>query len=127
MAAPQVGELKRIVVIRSGFDNIKNYYPKYLVNPIISEEYGKSRYKEGCLSVPGVYAYVNRCNQFLLDYQDLDGTIHHIEITNVQKDFFGTVVMHEIDHLNGIEFIDRLDPIEKNKISKKLNKLRKRK
>lgn len=127
MAAPQVGEPIRLVIINTEHPSIKKEYPNFLVNPRILNPEGSSSYKEGCLSLPGIYAKVKRHNSFTVIYQTLEGMEQTLRIENTTNDLFGTVVQHEIDHLDGIEFVDRLDIFEFDKISKALNKRRKRK
>ena len=134
MAAPQVGNLKRIIVVDTNvLDYIysKKYteqgYPKILINPVITNPQGRMRYKEGCLSLPGVSAWVSRCRSFGLAYQTELGESKTLDISvDLVGDPYGIVVQHEVDHLNGIEFIDNIDIIEKNKVQKQINKLRKK-
>lgn len=126
MAAPQVGRFIRLIVIDNESERISKPFPQFLVNPVIHNPDGESRYKEGCLSVPGIYAWVKRPACFGLTYQTLLGEKKTIELVDANKHLFGTVIQHEIDHLNGIEFIDRLNSFEKNKIIGQLNKRRKR-
>lgn len=127
MAAPQVGNLIRLVVVNTELEKIGGDYPSILVNPRLENVSGKSRFKEGCLSVPGIYAWVNRYNTFDVVYQSIDGEEKTFHVKNTQEELFGTVIQHEIDHLNGVEFVDRLNQFEKDKITKKLNKMRKKK
>lgn len=134
MAAPQVGKQIRLVVI--DIDKLpqqtvystdkKIIYPSVLVNPIIKNECGESKYKEGCLSVPGVHAWVKRCNSFCVNYKTLEGIEKVLQVNDVSNNLFGTVLLHEVDHLNGIEFIDKLEPFELDKAIKAINKLRKK-
>lgn len=126
MAAPQVDKQIRLVVIRNDLDKIDNKYPRFLLNPKISNPQGKVRHKEGCLSVPKVFAWVERYYSFDLTYHTLEGFGQKIKIENARDDLFGIVIQHEIDHLDGIEFIDKLDRFEKDKVIKALNKLRKK-
>lgn len=134
MAAPQVGKQIRLVVINVDLlpeqtiwhGEKKIIYPSVLINPQITNEDGKSKYKEGCLSVPGVHAWVKRCNSFTVTYQTLDDKTKTFHVKDVSNNLFGTILLHEVDHLNGIEFIDKLEPFEKNKVIKAINKLRKK-
>lgn len=126
MAAPQVGEAIRLVVVNIDHPSIKKEYPSFLVNPQILNPEGVSFYKEGCLSLPGIHARVKRYNSFTLTYQTLEGVEKTLQIEDVSNNLFGTVVQHEVDHLNGLEFIDRLDVFELSKISNKINKRRKK-
>ena len=126
MAAPQIGEAIRLVVVNTTLDKINNKYPQYLVNPKITNCKGQSKFKEGCLSVPKVFAWVDRANSFELSYQDLDGESHTLRVEDTSNDLFGTVIQHEVDHLDGIEFVDKLSIFEKNKILPALAKLRRK-
>lgn len=132
MAAPQVGFLYRIVVVDVDLldghfkkDYDKNGYPDTLFNPVITNGTGKVRYKEGCLSLPGIYAWVDRYESFDLSYQDEEGNKKELKVTCGQDSPYGIVLQHEVDHLDGIEFIDKLNFFEKDKIASKLNKFRK--
>lgn len=127
IAAPQVGRAICLVVVNTEFEKIGEKYPSILINPRIENASGTSRFKEGCLSVPGIFAWVTRPNQFDIVYQSIDGKEKTFHVENTQEELFGTVIQHEIDHLNGIEFLDRLNQFEKDKITRKLNKLRKKK
>jgi peptide deformylase len=92
------------------------------VNPQIIEASGDIEYEEGCLSVPGVYSLVKRSEHLKLRYQDLDGQTHTIETSGLKS----IVLQHEMDHLDGIVFTDRLGPMQKMMILKKYDKLRKK-
>ena len=96
--------------------------PLFAVNPKVEEigEYVEVG-EEGCLSFPGIYAEVERSYQAKLNYQDLDGAEHEL----ICEGLFARCVQHENDHLNGICFVDRLEPKELFKIATKLRKLRK--
>jgi len=126
LAAPQVGVSKRIVVIDAEQESDGNGHkagrPMYLVNPEIiwrSEE--KVCGEEGCLSVPEQRAEVERCAQVRVHYLDYDGKEQEI----LADDFLAIVVQHELDHLDGILYIDRLSRLKKQMLLKKLDKLRK--
>jgi peptide deformylase len=104
LAAPQVSVSQRLIVIG---DADKKSFAVY-VNPEItffSRE--KSVNEEGCLSLPKIYGLVKRPKKIHLKYQDLDGKVNKVKI----KDFTAIVLQHEIDHLNGILFIDRAEKI----------------
>lgn len=96
--------------------------PLFAVNPKVEEigEYVEVG-EEGCLSFPGIYAEVERSYQAKLNYQDLDGAEHEL----ICEGLFARCVQHENDHLNGICFVDKLEPKELFKIATKLRKLRK--
>ncbi|MGF7057286.1 peptide deformylase [Brassicibacter mesophilus] len=98
LAAPQVGILKQVVVIDVGDGPIK------LINPEIIEKEGECIDIEGCLSVPGENGNVSRPKRVKVRYTDLNGNEQTIEGT----DLLARALCHEIDHLNGILFIDRI-------------------
>jgi len=96
--------------------------PRVYINPEIldpSEEL--SVYQEGCLSVPDIYAEVERPATVRLRWQDLDGKVHE----EAMEGLLATCVQHEMDHLEGILFIDHLSRLKRNMVLKKLEKLRK--
>jgi len=97
LAAPQVGVLRRVVVIDVGDGLLK------LINPEIIETKGESLDYEGCLSVPGVSGKVERPEKVKIKYLDLDGNEKELEGTGL----LARAMCHEIDHLNGILFIDK--------------------
>ena len=122
LAAPQVGEALRLVVLDvSGKDAPPN--PMVLVNPevvAVSEELATR--EEGCLSLPGMYAEVTRPHQVRVKYLALDGSRQEIE----GEGLLSACLQHEIDHLNGVLFVDYLSPLKRNMILRKLAKELKR-
>ena len=110
LAAPQVGASVRLVTIDLGrkVDDDWQPEPRIFVNPRILEADGESVWKEGCLSVPGVSAEVQRCGRVVLDYQDRHGTAHRLEATGL----LAVCIQHELDHLDGTLYVDRLPPLE---------------
>tara|TARA_B100001059_G_C17513675_1_gene417136 strand:- start:50 stop:568 length:519 start_codon:yes stop_codon:yes gene_type:complete len=120
LAAIQLGILKRLVVIDISKDEKKT--PLFLVNPeIISQSKVTSVYEEGCLSLPGQFAEIERPAECLVKYIDLDGKENQIKADGL----LSTCIQHEIDHLNGILFIDYLSKLKKDMIIKKLVKHKK--
>ncbi len=89
------------------------------VNPEILEASGSIDYEEGCLSLPGVHATVHRKERLRVRYQDLDGNSHEIETHGLKS----IVIQHELDHLNGIVFPDRLGPMQKMMVLNRYKKL----
>ncbi len=89
------------------------------VNPVILESSGDIDYEEGCLSVPGVTATVHRKRNLKLKYQDIEGNEHIIQTEGLKS----IVLQHEMDHLDGIVFPDRLGPMQKMMILNKYKKL----
>src|SRR5215471_1604846 len=122
LAAIQVGAPKRIVTM----DLAKKEEPKapqVFINPEIlwsSEE--KATYEEGCLSIPEFYDEVERPAQVKVKYLDLEGELHEIEANGL----LATCLQHEIDHLNGVLFIDHLSKLKRDRIVKKFSKAAKR-
>jgi peptide deformylase len=106
IAAPQVGELARAIVVdcSRSMRPCKNHGLLYMINPEILAEDGSVLGREGCLSVPDWVGVVPRAKSVHLQYQDLHGTMHALEATG----FEARVIQHEIDHLNGILFVDRV-------------------
>ena len=118
LAAVQIGVLKRAIVIDlSKEDEKKN--PLFIVNPEItfkSKEFFS--YEEGCLSIPNQFAEVERPNSCKVSFLDYDGKQKEIHA----KGLLATCIQHEIDHLNGILFIDHLSKLKKDLILKKTKK-----
>ena len=112
LAGPQVGISKKIAVIEYKGE-------KYvLINPVIFEREGAIIVEEGCLSFPGIYEKVEAPELIKVEYQDVNGD--HFE-KNVEG-FLACVFSHEIDHLNGKLLIDRLSPLKRQFLKKKLAK-----
>ncbi len=136
LSAPQVGVSRRIFVINQDIQAkilYENPLTKHLtarpllfINPVIKNAVDESTYKEGCMSFPGIYGNVKRFNTFDLEYQDVDGNTQIEHVYDASNDLFGTIVQHEIDHLDGVLFIDKLSSYDKDKVIKKINKLRKK-
>ncbi len=118
LAAVQIGILKRLIVIDlSSGDQKKN--PLYLVNPeIIFRSKTTSIREEGCLSLPGHFAEVERPSECHIDYIDYNGNKKILKAEGL----LSTCVQHEVDHLNGILFIDYLSKLKRDMIIKKLKK-----
>ena len=103
LAAPQVGVLKRLIVIDLYDDNI----PKFiLINPVIISEKGKQELDEGCLSFPNQFGKVERPKEVVVEALDIEGNKVKLEA----KDLLAQCLCHEIDHLNGIVFTERVKP-----------------
>lgn len=105
MAAPQLGVNKRIIVVRDDLGNKENNSFTALLNPKVIKTDGKvTKDYEGCLSVPYLYGLVPRPDKVRIKAQLLDGT----EVRLKASGFLARTLMHEIDHLNGILFIDHI-------------------
>jgi peptide deformylase len=123
LAAPQVGVLKRVIVLEIEREGVSTG-PLFLANPEIvdvSEE--DASYNEGCLSVPEHYADVVRPARVTVRYLDRD----NVQRTLACEGLLATCVQHEIDHLDGILFIDKISALKRSMILRKLVKARKEK
>ena len=118
LAAIQIGIPKRIIVMDISKDENKKE-PRYFVNPIIkNKDKLKSTYEEGCLSVPNQFAEINRPKNCNVEYLDYNGKKKLLEAEGL----LATCIQHEMDHLEGILFIDYLSKLKKSMIIKKLSK-----
>ena len=118
LAAIQVGVPKRIIVMDIS-KNEEKKNPMYFVNPVIKNKNSEtSTYEEGCLSVPNFFAEVDRPKKCDVEYLDYDGKK---KILNAEG-LLATCIQHEMDHLEGILFIDYLSKLKKTIIVKKLSK-----
>ena len=133
LAAIQIGVPKRVIVMDIGLrdksessnnDNAnenkkEKKNPMYFVNPeIITKSKDNSIYEEGCLSVPGQFAEIERSKECLIKYLDYHGQPKEI----LANGMFATCIQHEIDHLEGVLFIDYLSKLKRSMIVKKLTK-----
>ena len=121
LAAVQVGILKRLIVIDIS-KNEEKKNPLFLINPeIISRSKKTSIYEEGCLSLPGHFAEVERPAECQIKFVDYDGKEKELQANGL----LATCIQHEVDHLNGVLFIDYLSKLKKDMIVKKLIKHKK--
>jgi len=121
LAAVQVGVLKRVVVIDLSKKEEKKT-PLFFVNPeIISTSEEQVSYEEGCLSIPNQFAEIKRPNRCHVKYLDYNGKKKDLKADGL----LATCIQHEIDHLNGILFIDYLSKLKKDLILKKVIKQKK--
>jgi len=120
LAAIQIGVPKRIIVMDISGNNDKKE-PRYFVNPIIiNKNKEKAKYEEGCLSVPDQFAEIERPNTCDVEYLDYDGKKKLLKTDGL----LATCIQHEMDHLEGILFIDYLSKLKKSIIIKKLSKIK---
>ena len=120
LAAVQIGVPKRIIVMDISRDENKKE-PIYFVNPVIkNKNEEKAKYEEGCLSVPGQFAEIERPNTCEVEYLDYDGKKKLLRADGL----LATCIQHEMDHLEGILFIDYLSKLKKSMIIKKLSKIK---
>ena len=120
LAAIQIGVPKRIIVMDISKDSEKKN-PMYFVNPIIkNKDPEKATYEEGCLSVPNQFAEIDRPSKCEVEYLDYDGEKKLLKAEGL----LATCIQHEMDHLEGILFIDYLSKLKRSMIIKKLSKLK---
>ena len=121
LAATQIGVDKRVIILdlpgepEEGIEG----YRMALINPEITLSEGEFKFEEGCLSVPGINAYVKRAFHIRLKALDKDGKAKEIEAEGV----LSVVLQHEIDHLDGILFIDRLSRLKRDIVKRRYRKL----
>ena len=121
LAAIQIGMPKRIIVLDIS-KNPEKKEPMYFVNPeIVSASKNDATYEEGCLSVPGQFAEIDRPDKCHVKYLDYNGETKELKAEGL----LATCIQHEIDHLEGILFIDYLSKLKKSMIIKKLSKQKK--
>jgi peptide deformylase len=133
LAAIQVGVKKRILVMdidfkfeedEEGNQTITGKNPRIFINPKITKHEGEIVYEEGCLSVPGVYESVKRYEKIEVEYNDLDGNLHTL-VTGYEEDdedLLAVCIQHEMDHLDGKLFIEKLSPLKRKFAIKQLKK-----
>ena len=120
LAAIQIGVPKRIIVMDLSRDDNKKE-PRYFVNPMIkNKNKEKAKYEEGCLSVPDQFAEIERPNSCEVEYLDYNGKKQLLKADGL----LATCIQHEMDHLEGILFIDYLSKLKKLMIIKKLSKIK---
>ncbi len=121
LAAPQIGVMSRIFVIDTS-DKEAPADPMVLINPEITWESEElNTHEEGCLSIPEMYEEVTRPKQVRMAYLDVDGKPQEREFDALAA----TAVQHELDHLNGILFIDHISRLKRTMITNKMKKLKK--
>ena len=114
LAAPQVGISKRLIVIADE----EGRGVQALLDPAIVDRGGEVTGEEGCLSIPGVYAPVTRAAWVRVEARSVDGQ----PLTMNARGLRARVLQHEIDHLDGVLFIDRVDPMVRDRIKRKIKK-----
>lgn len=115
LAAPQINVSQRIITIDLSENQSQ---PLVLVNPVIINSEGGQVCQEGCLSVPEIYAEVNRAEKISITAQDTDGK----ELSLDADGLLAVCIQHEIDHLDGKMFVDYLSPAKRQRIQKKMLK-----
>ncbi len=121
LAAPQVGQAIRLVVMDTEWNDEENgpgKNPMVMINPEILERDGELTWTEGCLSVPDFQAEVERAARVTVRYTDLEGNEH----TEAAEELRAVCFQHEIDHLDGVLFIDRISRLKRNLYANKRKK-----
>lgn len=125
LAAPQVNIHERIVVIDIDYESTEDdppvlteKNPRIFINAKITKKEGNILYKEGCLSVPGEYEEVERAEKVSVEYQDVHGKTHTLDAEGL----LAVAIQHELDHLEGRLFIDRLSFVKSRSIKRKIKK-----
>jgi len=118
LAAVQIGILQRVIAINIGHCNLKNRYgAMVLINPeVVEKSEDKKFYSEGCLSFGNIYPEIERYNRVKVKYLDINGSEKFLELSN---SIMSSCLQHEIDHTNGIVFLDRLSKLKKDFMMKK--------
>ena len=114
LAAPQIGVPLRLMVVADD----EGREARALVNPVITEQGGEVVAEEGCLSIPGVFAPVKRAEWVRLEAEDPEGRA----VALTARGLRARVFQHEMDHLDGVLFIDRLDPVTRDRIKRRIKK-----
>lgn len=116
LAAPQVGLSKRVFVVDISEPDVE---PLAVIDPVIVESSGSESGEEGCLSLPGISEIVERAANVVVEGRDPDGEPIRVDASGL----LARVIQHEIDHLDGILFIDRVSPLKRKMLLKKYEKL----
>ena len=125
LAAIQVAHAKEVLILNIPDEDGEQPKENLLeiINPIIIDKQGDSTYQEGCLSVPSFYEDINRFETIHINYQDRDGNTQEIEADGL----LSIAIQHEMDHLRGILFIDKLTSSRRRKFEKEYKKMLKEK
>ncbi len=119
LSAPQVGRTERFFIL--DLESVELEHNKVvMINPEIITTSGEQCGEEGCLSFPGLFVEVTRPAEVVCRYTDLDGKQQVVRAEGL----FARAILHETDHLNGVLFIDHIDPAEREMISGKLKKIK---
>jgi peptide deformylase len=122
LAAIQIGIAKRVVTMDLS-KKTDEHHPRVFINPEVTwKSDDKVAHEEGCLSIPEYYEEVERPSEVKVKYLDLDGKSHEI----TAKGLFATCIQHEVDHTNGILFIDYLSKLKRDRVTKKFTKAAKK-
>lgn len=124
LAASQIGVLKRIIIVHGRLANENKSWKTY-INPEIVSSSGEYVYNEGCLSHPGIHIDVKRPKIINIKYQDIAGKEYSETIESIDGNVLAQVIQHEIDHLWGVNLVDKMTPGQKFLNDKKLMRLEK--
>ena len=119
LAAPQVGIEQKLLVLNPSGDKADRADELTLLNPRITRKKGREFGEEGCLSFPDIQAEVERWIKITIEYDDLDGK----QQTMAAEGWLARIIQHEIDHLEGVLFTDRLTPVDKLRVKTQLTEL----
>jgi len=120
LAANQVGDLRRVIVVDTGaMQEEKSDAALVLVNPEIIEESGELTMEEGCLSIPEIREEVTRPETIRIRFRDLDFAEH----VTTADGLLARVIQHELDHINGVLFVDHLNAVKRKLLRGRLNKI----
>lgn len=119
LSAPQVGRTERFFIL--DLESVELSHDKVImINPEIVTTSGEQCGEEGCLSFPGMFLEVTRPNEVVCRYTDIDGKQQVVRAEGL----FARAILHETDHLNGVLFIDHIEPAEREMLSGKLKKIK---
>lgn len=121
LAAIQVAHPKRVLLINIPDENDEQSSDGLIemINPIVTKKVGETIYQEGCLSVPTFYEDIKRFETVFVNYQDRDGNTKQVEADGL----FSIAIQHELDHLDGILFIDKLTYAKRKKFEKEYKRM----
>ncbi|MBT4206000.1 MAG: peptide deformylase [Proteobacteria bacterium] len=117
LAATQINIHLRVIVVDCSREEKT---PMHFINPVLLEEVGIEEMKEGCLSVPGVFEEVSRAEKIKIKAQNAGGTVFELEADGL----LAVCIQHEIEHLDGKLFVDKLSTLKQKRIRKKLEKIK---
>ncbi|NBX82016.1 peptide deformylase [bacterium] len=118
LAAPQVGKSLRLFVVDLGEHGESSGKLMEFINPVLSRGEGTTTFEEGCLSVPGVTEEVDRFENITISFQDRNGKAQEM----MAQGLLAVALQHENDHLDGVLFVEKLSPMKRRLIKKKLQK-----
>jgi peptide deformylase len=120
LAANQIGSLQRLIVIdMTGSEGIEKFEPLTLCNPVVTDEEGKWVLEEGCLSLPDLRDEVQRAERIRVKYRDRNFDERELDASGM----LSRVILHEVDHLNGVLFVDHLNLLKRKLHRGRLNKI----